>query len=325
MTLTVLTAADIRRALPIGAAIESQRRAYRAVASREAVMPLRTPIAIPEREAVTLFMPARVGNDLGAKIVSVFPKNPASNLPMINGLVVMLDSATGRPAAILDAAYLTALRTAAGTGTATDVLARPAARIVGILGSGALARAHLLAMCEIRPINEVRIYSRDPKHVAAFIDEMQPQVGAALVAAPSPAAAVNEADVICCVTTSATPVCFGRDLRPGAHVNGVGSYTPQMQEVDAHTVKLAGKVFVDSRESVLAEAGDVIYPINLGLITENDLVEIGAVIAGRQPGRESADGITFFKSCGMAAQDVAAAGEVLRRAKELKLGVEISL
>jgi len=325
MKLTVLTAADIRRALPIRAAIESQKRAYRAVATGEAAMPLRASVATPEREAVTLFMPARVANDLGVKIVSIFPKNVASGLPMIHGVVIMLDAATGQPAALLDATYLTALRTAAGSGAATDVLARPAARIAGIIGSGALARTHLLAMCEIRPINEVRIYSRDPKHVAALIDEMQPLVGAALVAAPSPAAAVNEADVICCVTTSSTPVCFGRDVRPGAHINGVGSYTPQMQEVDAHTVKLAGKVFVDSRESVLAEAGDVIYPINLGIITANDLIEIGEVIAGRHRGRESADGITFFKSCGVAAQDVTAAGEVLRRAKELKLGTKISL
>jgi ornithine cyclodeaminase/alanine dehydrogenase-like protein (mu-crystallin family) len=323
--MRILTASDIQRALPMAAAIETQKQAYAAVADRTAVLPLRTPLSVPEHNALTLFMPARVANDLGVKIVSVFPNNVRQGLPMIHGVVIMVETATGRPAALLDATYLTALRTGAGAGAATDVLARPESRAAALLGTGALARTHLLALCHVRPIDRVAVYSRDAGRVAAFINEMQAAVEARLMAAATPAEAVRDADVICCATTSSTPVFDGHDLKPGAHVNGVGSYTLQMQEVDIHTVLRAGVVFVDARESVLAEAGDVANPIQAGIIAESDLVEIGAVINGTHPGRRSAEAITFFKSCGVAAQDVTAAGEVLRRATELNLGTDVPL
>ncbi|MBI3243472.1 MAG: ornithine cyclodeaminase family protein [Chloroflexi bacterium] len=323
--MLILTAADVRRALPMRAAIDSQKRAYASLVNGEAALPLRTPVTVPNQGAVTLFMPARVGGDLGAKVVSVFPNNVAKGLPMIHGAVILVDTTTGQPIALMDATYLTALRTGAGAGAATETLARPDSRVAAIIGSGALARAHLLAICEARPIKLARIFSRNPQRVSAFIDEMQPLVGATLVAAPSPAEAVREADIVCTVTTSNTPVFDGNDLKPGAHVNGAGSYTLDMQEVDAETVRRAGKVFVDSRESALAEAGDVAEPIKANLIAESDLIEIGAVITGSQPGRTSSDQITFFKSCGVAVQDVAAGGEVLRRAKELGLGTETAL
>jgi len=197
--------------------------------------------------------------------------------------------------------------------------------VAAIIGSGTLARTHLLAMCEVRPIREVRIFSRDPNHIAALIADIQPLVGAVLLPAASPVEAVREADIICCATTSSTPVFDGQMLKPGAHVNGVGSYMLGMQEVDTQTVKRAGKVFVDSRESALAEAGDVVNPINEGIISTEDLIEIGQVLAGKQPGRESAEAITFFKSCGLAAQDMTAAGEAIRRARVLGLGTEIAL
>lgn len=323
--MLILSANDIRTALPMRVAIETQKRAYLAVALHEAALPLRTPVAVPEQEAVALFMPARVGTDLGAKIVSVFPRNTANGLPTIHGVVVMVDAATGQPTALLDATYLTALRTAAGSGAATEALSNPNSQVAAIIGSGTLARTHLLAMCEARPIREARVFSRDPDHVASLIADMQPLVSAVLLPAASPAEAVREADIICCTTTSSAPVFDGQALKPGAHINGVGSYTLGMQEVDTETVKRAGKVYVDSRESVLAEAGDVVNPIKDGLISENDLIEIGLVFAGKAPGRESVEAITFFKSCGLAAQDMTAAGEAIRRARVLGLGTEIAL
>jgi ornithine cyclodeaminase/alanine dehydrogenase-like protein (mu-crystallin family) len=154
---------------------------------------------------------------------------------------------------------------------------------------------------------------------------MQPQVSTKLVAAKSADEAVDGANLICCTTTSTTPVIDGHALKPGAHVNGVGSFTLQMQEVDTETVRRAGQVFVDSKESILAEAGDVVTPIQQGVITENDLVEIGAVLAGQHPGRTSNEAITFFKSCGLAAQDVVIAGEAIRQAQALNLGQTINL
>lgn len=323
--MLILTAADIRTALPMPAAIETQKQAYAAVAARTANMPLRTPVTVPDQEAVTLFMPARIGNDLGAKIVSVFPKNVAKGLPMIHGVVVMIDSATGKPAALLDATYLTALRTAAGAGAATDALARTDSHVAAVIGSGTLARTHVLAMCAARPVTEVRVYSRNPEHVRRLIADIQPLITATLVATASSAEAIANADIVCCVTTSKTPVLDGNLLKSGAHVNGVGAFTLDMLEVDNATIQRAGKVFVDEHGVAMAEAGDVVDAIKKGLIAETDLIEVGNLFVNSQSGRASAEAITFFKSCGMAAQDITAAGEVIRRAKELKLGTELDL
>jgi len=322
--MLILTADDIRRALPMRAAIDSQKKAYASLVTGNSVLPLRTPVTIPTQNAVTLFMPARVENDLGAKIVSVFPKNVDRNLPMIHGVVILIDSETGAPIALMDATYLTALRTGAGAGAATELLARPGSSIAAIIGSGTQAKTQLLAMCEARPITEARIHSPNALHVSRFIEEMQSQVKAKLIAASSSREAIKDADIICAATTSGTPVFEGRDLKPGAHVNGVGAYTLQMKEIDNETIRRAKKVFVDSRQTAFAEAGDVMDAIRNKVITENDLIEIGAVAAGQYASRADSD-ITFFKSCGIAVQDVAAGGEVLRRAREMKLGIEVNL
>jgi ornithine cyclodeaminase len=324
-SVLILSAADVRRALPMPAAIASQRRAFAALASGEAVLPLRTPVPTPAEEAVTLFMPARVAGDLGAKVVSVFPRNPARGLETVQGVLLLVDATTGQPLALMDAAQLTALRTGAVAGLATDLLALPDARTAAILGSGVQAGTQLLAVCAVRPIERVRVFSRSPEHVEAFIRRMQPQVQAVLLPASSAAEAVREADVVCAATTSASPVLAGADLRAGAHVNGVGSYTTAMQEVDEDTVRRAGKVVVDNRAAALAEAGDVVIPLRRGLIGADDLVELGAVVAGSHPGRTAPDAVTFFKSVGLAVQDVAAGAEVLRRARALGLGTEVTL
>jgi ornithine cyclodeaminase/alanine dehydrogenase-like protein (mu-crystallin family) len=321
----ILSAEDVRRSLPMPAAIASQRRAFAALATGEAVLPLRTPVPVPSEEAVTLFMPARMAGDLGAKVVSVFPRNPARGLEMIQGVLLLVDATTGRPLALMDAAQLTALRTGAVSGLATDLLARPDARTAAVLGSGVQAATQLLAVCAVRPIEQVRIFSRNPQHVAAFVRRMQPEVKAVLRPASSAEEAVRDADVVCAATTSTSPVFSGADLRQGAHVNGVGSFTTEAQEVDADTVRRAGKVFVDHRGAALAEAGDVVIPLRQGLIGADDLVELGAVVVGSHPGRTWPEAVTFFKSVGLAVQDVAAGAEVLRRARGLGLGVEVHL
>jgi ornithine cyclodeaminase len=323
--MLILSADDVRRALPMTAAIESQRRAFLALSSGQVDLPLRTPLNVPAEDAVTLIMPARVAEDMGTKIVSVFPRNPSRGLPTIHGLVILIDATTGQPAALMEAASLTALRTGAASGLATDLLANPDVRTAAILGVGTQAVTQLRAICTVRPIERVSLFSRTPERVADFITRMQSEVPAQLIPTGSPAEAVRDADVICTCTTSATPVFEGRDLRPGAHVNGIGSYTAEMQEVDTETVRRAGRVFVDSLTAALAEAGDVIIPMRQGLIGKADLIELGTVLAGRHPGRNSGASITFFKSVGVAAQDMTAAGEVLRLAREMGLGVEIEL
>jgi ornithine cyclodeaminase len=323
--MRILSGADVRRALPMAAAIESQRRAFVALATGAAVLPLRTGVPVPAEDGLSLFMPARVADDLGAKVVSVFPRNAARGLETVQGALLLLDATTGRPAALMDARELTAIRTGAASGLATDLLAVPSARTAAILGTGALAADQLRAVCAVRPIQRVHVFSRDPAHVAAFVARMRPEMTAELLPAASAAESVRDADVICAATTSATPVVNGRDLKPGAHVNGIGSYTAEMQEVDEEAVRRAGVVFVDCRAAALAEAGDVVIALRHGAIREGDLVELGAVAAKLHAGRTAADGITFFKSVGVAVQDVAAGAEVLRRARELGLGTEVEL
>ncbi|MGH2525032.1 MAG: ornithine cyclodeaminase family protein, partial [Anaerolineales bacterium] len=312
-------------ALPMPAAIAAMKSAFADLSTGRANAPLRTPLPVPEVEGVALFMPAYLpSSGLGAKIVSVFPRNAQLGKPMINGIVVVLDATTGEPVALCDGTFLTAWRTGAGSGAATDLLARPDARIGAVLGCGAQAKTQVLAVEAARPLEEIRAYAPTAAHVQAFIAEMQPQMKARLVAAASSAEAVREADVICAATTSSTPVFDGTLLKPGAHVNGVGSYTLQMQEVDTATVSQA-RIFVDSRASALAEAGDLVIPMNAGLLKARaeDWTELGEVVAGLKPGRQSPDEITFFKSVGVAVQDVAAAGWALREARARGLGKEV--
>ncbi len=329
MKLRVLSGGDVRRAVTMAEAIALVRDAFAQLSTGRATVPLRTRLDVPEHEGVALFMPAYLADSgaLAVKVVSVFPRNQAQGRPTIHALVTVVDSTTGQPLAVMDGEYLTALRTGAASGVATDLLARKEARVATIFGAGAQARTQLLAVCQVRHVERVWVVSRTAAHAQRFADEMRGQgrVPPDVRVAPSAAEAVRQADVICTATTSATPVFCGADLRPGTHVNGVGSFTPQMQEVDATTVQRA-KIVVDARSGALAEAGDLIVPLRQGLITADDVhAELGEIAAGLKPGRESDDEITFFKSVGNAVQDAAVAHRVLQVATERGLGTEVVL
>ncbi|MBN1137595.1 MAG: hypothetical protein JXM73_13490 [Anaerolineae bacterium] len=330
MKLRILSEADVRQAVTMAEAIQTVREAYIQLSAGQAVVPLRTPLPVDKRQGVTLFMPAYLAASgaLGAKIVSVFPGNPERGLPTIHAVVVVVDAETGRPTAIMDGTYLTALRTGAASGVATDLLARSDARVAAIFGAGAQARTQLEAVCTVRHIETVWVFDPVPGAAAAYVAEMRMRsrpIPRGLRVAKSAAQAVSQADVICTATTSQTPVFDDADLKPGVHINGIGSYTPQMQEVPATTVARA-KVVVDSRSASLAEAGDLLIPLNDGTISLEQIHgEIGEVAAGQIPGRESDGEITFFKSVGVAVQDVAVAGLILRRAAKLGLGAEVDL
>jgi len=320
MQLILLSAADLRTALPMAAAIAAMKAAFAELSTGRAVVPLRVPLPVAAAEGLSLFMPAYLPSlGLGAKIVSVFPRNPALGRPMINGLVILLDPATGEPAALCDGTFLTAWRTGAGAGAATDLLARPDARVGAVIGCGAQARTQALAIDTVRALDLIHVYAPTAAHVARFVAEVQPELKARLVAAPSADAAVAEADIICAATTASRPVFDGRRLKPGAHVNGVGNYTLAMQEVDAVTVARAS-IFVDARAGALAEAGDLVIPMQAGLTDPAAWTELGEVVAGLRPGRQSPAELTFFKSVGNAVQDVAAAAVALQAARRLGLG-----
>jgi ornithine cyclodeaminase len=310
-------------------AIEAVKVAYAQLSAGRADLPLRTRIDIPEVQGTALFMPAYIGSSgaLAVKIVSVFPRNLAQGIPTIAAVVIVLDARTGRPVALLEGASLTAIRTGAASGAATDVLARPEAKSVAIFGSGAQARTQLEAVCTVRPIKHVRIFSLDLRAAQEMAGDLagRDPIPADVAVATSPAEAISEADVICTATTSETPVFDGAGLRPGTHINAIGSYTPTMQEVDATTITRA-LVVVDSKEAVLAEAGDLLVPIGRGEITADIIhAELGQILNGDRLGRTSPEQITYFKSVGLAVQDAVAAGRALDRAKALGQGQTISM
>ena len=329
MKIRILSAQDIRQALPMAEAIAGMKQAFAQLSTGQAVVPLRGRVEVAPQQGTTLVMPAFLAQsgDLAVKVVSVFPKNSERHEPIIYAAVLVLDAETGRPLALMEGGALTAIRTGAGAGAATDLLARPDASVVAILGSGVQARTQLEAVCTVRKIKEVRVYSPSHEHAVAFAREMRghgPIPGLIRIMSHVETA-VRGADIICAATTSSKPVCKSEDISPGTHINGVGSYTPAMQEIDAQTVKRA-LVVVDSREAAWEEAGDLIVPLQAGLITKVHIhAELGEIAAGLKPGRTSPEQITFFKSVGVAVQDAIAGRIALENAVAHGLGTEVSL
>ena len=302
--MLILNADDVAK-LTMREAIDAMREAFRALSTVRASVPVRS--VLPVEGNTTLTMPAYIhGSAVSTvKIISVYPGNAALGLPTVLGNVLVLDAKTGVALALIDGASLTALRTGAASGLATDLLALPDAHVLAVLGAGKQARTQVEAVCAVRPIDEIRVYS--PRNAPAFVEELRQRYDARVSAAPDPQTALRGAQVVAAATSSSTPVVHRDDLRAGVHVNGVGSFRPDMQEIAADVVSRA-KIVVDHRESAWAEAGDLIIPRDLGLISENSVyAELGEIAAGFKPGRETADEITFFKSVGNAVQDAAVA------------------
>ncbi len=328
--MRVLSADDVRRAVPMPAAIDAVESAFVRLSAGQAEAPLRIHVETPERQAISFVMPARLAGEplpaLGVKVVSVFPQNRERDAPSIYALVNLFDPETGRPLATLDGAYLTALRTGAASGVATRHMARPDARVLAIFGAGAQALPQVLAVCAVRPIERIWIVNRTLERAHRLAAQLRNNgMGQDIRIAPDAAHALAEADVICTATAASTPLFADSDLRPGTHINGVGSYKPSMAEIPAATVARA-HVVVDQRRAAWAEAGDLIQARDAGLITEEHVIgELGEVAAGKAPGRPAPEAITFFKSVGNAVQDVAVAALALARAAESGFEVEVEL
>ncbi len=326
--MLVLSATDVRRAAPMPAAIDAVAAAFAQLSTGEAIVPLRVPIGQPKHDSHTFFMPALLAesNALGLKVVSVFPHNQARHqLPSIHALVVLIDAETGRPLAAMDGTYLTALRTGAASGAATRALARADARVLALFGAGAQAPAQVQAVCAARQIERVWIINRSRARAAALVETLQALgIQSELKIADSSSVALTDADVICCATSSPAPLFDDADVRPGTHINGVGSFTPALAEVPPATTARA-LVVVDQRAAAWAEAGDLIQARQAGALDEARVVELGEIIAGRAAGRADDRQITFFKSVGNAVQDVAVGQLALAEARRLGLGVEVAL
>ncbi len=329
--MLVLTKEDIKKVFTMKDAIEADKEALRIYSAGKSVSPLRVNIDIPKEQGQSLFMPAYVEelDATGIKIVSVFPKNIEKGLPSVPAQMILLDGTTGEVCAILDGTYLTQLRTGAVQGAASDILAKEDAKIGALIGTGGQAATQLEAMVCVRNLQEVRVADINFERAKAFAEKMQEELaayGTKIVAVENGNAAVKDADIITSVTTSRKPVFDGTLVKKGAHVNGVGAYTPQMQELDETIVQKADKVFFDTKEGVLAEAGDFITPMEKGLVTEDDFDgELGEVILGKISGRETDEEITLFKTVGMAVLDVVTAQKIYQKAVENKIGQVVEI
>ncbi len=316
MPIRILSASDVQDALPMSQAIDAMCYAYGQLSAGKAIAPPRQHISTDK--GVTLIMPAYLPEhrDFGIKVVSVYDDNPNLKLPRITATVLVLDPATGVPKAFIDGASLTAIRTGAGGGVAADLLARQDAKTVGLFGAGVQARAQLQAVRAVRDITCVNLISRtqtSAQQLATEISEWTDAPEVNLVSTPQQV--VENADIVLCATTSATPLFDGHALQSGTHITAVGTFVPEKREVDTTTIRRADRIVVDSREACLEEAGDLIIPN-----AEID-AEIGEIVNGDKSGRQSDDEITFFKSVGVAVQDAVAGAAVLAAAEAKGLGV----
>jgi ornithine cyclodeaminase/alanine dehydrogenase-like protein (mu-crystallin family) len=310
--LRYITDEKIREALTMPEAIRAVKEAFIQLSTGQAVVPARTSLEIPEFRTTALVMPAYLPRSkrLGLKLISLCEDNPAKGLPMAQAVSIIMDAELGTPLAVLDASVLTAVRTGAASGAATDALARKEARTAAIFGCGVQGRTQLEAIAAVRPIRKIFVFDINPKAAAAFAEEMRRKLALDVEPATSPEV-LREADVISTATTSSVPVFSDAHLKPGVHINAIGSYKPHVREIPGETIRRA-KVFVDQKQACLEEAGDLIIPLRENLIDEGHIrAEIGEVLAGLKPGRGSEDEITVFKSVGNAVQDLAMASLIV--------------
>jgi alanine dehydrogenase len=314
-----IDAPGIEAALPLDQCIRAMRDVLCALDRGAAVQPVRSVIRLPDGTGSLYTMPAFTSEPraLTVKLITIFHGNEARSLPTHQGLVIVFDTETGRPALLLDAARLTAIRTAAVSACATAALARADAAVLAILGTGVQARSHAAALLEARRFRRISVWGRSPDRAHALVAELSAVRGdIEVVAAESARAAVADADVVCATTSAHTPILEGAWLKAGTHVNAIGASTADAREVDGDAVRRA-RVFVDSIEAAAAEAGDLILAQQEGATAAAQWTELGAVLSGRAVGRSADDEITLFKSVGLAVEDAAAAAIIVRNTGEV--------
>lgn len=322
-----LRRADVEAVLTMPDAIDAVADAFRLLSAGEAVQPLRTNMSVSARGGSLLSMPAYVGagvNGLGVKLITLYPENPSrSSRPAIQGNFVLFDPSDGRLLAVMEAGLMTAVRTGASGGVAARYLARPDAQIVTLFGSGAQAPYQLEAVICERPIQQVWVIGRDQAKCRRFADEMSVRFGLPVQPAADVERAVRAADIVITATSAHTPLFSGAWLRPGCHINAVGSHLPDAREVDSLTVRRA-TVATDQTSACLAEAGDLVVPLAAGEIGMDHIhAEIGEIVAGTKAGRTSPQEITFFKSVGLGVQDVAVAQLIIEKARAAGVGIAL--
>ncbi|MGH7496753.1 MAG: ornithine cyclodeaminase family protein [bacterium] len=327
MKALLLNRAEIRQLLPMRECLEVMSAVLTSLARAETVVPLRSIMWLPDSRGALGMMPAYLSKQqvMGLKALAIFPHNPCQEHDSHQGAVLLFEAQHGSLLAIMDAGAITAVRTAAVSGVATGLLAQGNAHDLAILGSGVQAATHLEAMMLTRRISRVRVWSRHFDRAQAFAERNSAEHNIRIEIVRAARDAVENADIICTVTSSKEPILLGQWLAAGAHVNAVGSSTPVARELDTEAVVRA-RLFVDRRESTLNEAGDFLIPRKEGAITDAHIQgEIGEVLTGEIRGRTTQEEITLFKSLGLAVEDVAAAHHLYQKATREGSGSWIEL
>lgn len=328
MKTLILGHSEVARLMTMRECIGLMEETFKILASGDRVIPLRSIMAVPKVKGFLGVMPGYVGGKdpiMGLKITGVYPENFKTPYDSHQGAVVLFDVRYGFPLAIVDATSITAVRTAAVSAVATKFLARPDASNLALLGSGVQAEKHLEALSLVRPVRKVRVWSVPHDHALKFADKTSKLYSFDIEAAETADEAVRDADIICTVTPSPTPILHGAAVRPGTHINAVGACTASARELDSEAVRRS-RLFSDYRESLFNESGDFLIPLKEGVIREDHLIgEIGDVITGKMNGRTSDRDITLFKSLGISLEDLTSARYIYQKALDLKIGTYVEI
>jgi len=327
-TMLILSEREVQSLIDIEELIAALEQAHIQYSTGKAVMPVRLVMPLTDIQGRITSMPGYLTQDqaLGIKIVTYFQKNQTRGLPAILATIMLFSSDTGKMIAVMDGSYITAIRTACASAMATKALANPTTLVLGVLGAGVQARAHIRALSRVREFRKIKIHSPSGASGETLRKELESEdVKITMEVANTAEAAVRDTDLIVTATTSRTPILRSEWLRPGAHINAVGSHRPDLREIDGATLARA-KVIVDSREAIMAECGDILLAIAEKSFAEQDIHgEIGEVLAGTIPGRTNRNEITLYKSVGIAIQDVAAAHLVYRKACQGNIGTHVEI
>lgn len=314
--MQVITGEQVMQTLDMGTCTKLMKTALMAL-STGSVRQMVRPVLPLDGHNLLGMMPAyyEPGQIAGVKVLSVFPENFKKSIPSHQGKVLVFETLTGGLKAIVDAESLTGMRTAAVSAAVTDVLARPDAKNLAILGAGLQGRRHLEALSLVRNLDEVTVWDLRPEAALFYAKEMEEKLGIKVRPCKDVAEATKSADIICTLTPAREPILCARHVKPGTHINGVGACTPEAREL-ASDLMAKGKIFVDWKPATLLEAGDYLLALKDGTLTEEAILgEVGSVLAGDLPGRKNSEEITIFEALGQAIQDLILANYVADRLK----------
>jgi alanine dehydrogenase len=317
--MLILSDQDIAKQLSMEEAIEAVEDAFAQLRRRKVVMPTRSTIMLPRYNGSISFMPSYL-DESGAqatKIISIYPDNPKKGLPTTAAWIVVNNPETGQVEAFMDATYLTGVRTGAVSGVAAKYLAPKDAKIAAVFGAGAQARNQAWAAATVRKLDEIRVYDPIKPAVEKFAADMETRLGIPIIKAASGEEACKDADIVLTATTSKTPVVKRQWLGPKVHVSAIGAFYPDWRELETGIIADA-KVVIDEWEAIKLESGDILIPIKEGAFTESHIhAELGELVTGEKKGRTPSDGLTVFKSVGIAIQDSSVANLVLKKIRNM--------